>query len=248
MNPDVIARTRTRQQVWEDEYRANPYLAGKPESHILERFRYLIQCTTTLTETGQIGFETRERLMPYLLRRQSHIQMELGSRGGVPEHAISREDLPKVTHPEKPAGTRAYQERKRPEVGQLFKFGERRWLQAMLERGSIRFAPASSYSSPTFNNAIRDDELTFTYYPGEKSPPLKVLRHHPETDWMQIRHPSDFYLQCFTDRFAVGASRRGQILHFALFGQNQGRVLGLLRSTFDRYVPMRSRADSIACR
>ncbi|ACB77736.1 hypothetical protein [Opitutus terrae] len=235
MNPEVVLQKRTRQQALEDDYRANLYLAGKPDAHVLERFRYLLQCTTTLSATGQIGFETREALMPYLLRRQAHIQMELGIRGGIPAHAASREDLPKITHPEIPAGTRAYRGRKRPEIGQLFKFGQQHWLQAMIERGSIRFAPASSYSSPTFNNAIRDDELTFTYYPGKASPPLKVLRHDPGTDWMQIRHPSDFYLQCLTDRFAVrmfddfGADSCLIIYDAKEFGQ---RVINALKIKF----------------
>jgi hypothetical protein len=48
-------KIRRRQEIWEEEYRANPYLARKPEAHLIERFRYLIESQSTLTENGQLG-------------------------------------------------------------------------------------------------------------------------------------------------------------------------------------------------
>jgi hypothetical protein len=47
----------------------------------------------------------------------------------------------------------------------------------MLEQGSIRFAPASSYRDASLNAAIQDDELGFTYYPGKAGLPLTKLPH-----------------------------------------------------------------------
>lgn len=235
MGAPAEPQKKRRQEWWEEEYRANPYLAGKPDAHVLDRFRYLLQNTTTLTETGQLGFETHERLSLYLMRRQTHVLMELGSRGGIPAAPMPRDGFPQITHPQIPTGSTAYQARRRTEPGQLFKFGQQRWLGAMLTHGSMRFASASSYSSPIHNNAIRDDELTFTYYPGKASPPLEVLRHRPGADWMQIRHPSDFYLQCFTDRFAVrmfddfGADSCIVIYDAKEFGR---RVITALKKTF----------------
>jgi len=46
----------------------------------------------------------------------------------------------------------------------LFKFGKEKHLRHALLTGSIRVAPASSYSDPSLNYAIRDDELSFTIH------------------------------------------------------------------------------------
>ncbi len=194
-------KTRRRQEVWEEEYRANPYLADKPEAHLIERFRYLIESQSTLTERGQLGMEVDDRrLAIWHLSRLTHMFMEFGSRGGIPPGIQPK--LPNLTHPEIPKGVVAYRARKRPEIGQLFKFGKQRWLESMIEQGSIRFAPASSYRDPSLNAAIQDDELGFTYYPGKSGPPLGKLPRPAGADWVHVRHPSNYYVQCLSGRFA----------------------------------------------
>ena len=193
-------QTRRRQEIWEDEYRENPYLAGKPLAHLVERFRYLVESQLTLSESGQLGFEAEKRLAIWHLARLTHLFMEFNSRGGIP--AGIEPKLPNLTHPEIPKGVVAYRSRKRPQPGQLFKFGKRRWLLPTLEQGSIRFAPASSYRDASLNSAIQDDELGFTYYPGKAGLPLTKLPHPTGTDWVEMRHPSDFYVQCLSLRFA----------------------------------------------
>jgi len=193
-------KTYKRQELWEAAYRANPYLAEKPESHLIERFCYLMESYTTLTETGQLGMEVAEkRLTIWHLSRLCHLFMEFGSRGGVP--AGMQPILPKLTHPEIPKGVLAYRARQRSEPGQLFKFSKRKWLDLMLQ-GSIHFSPASSYRDSSLNRAIQDDELGFTYYPGKNGPKLEKLPHPPGTDWVEMRHPSDYYVQCLSLRFA----------------------------------------------
>jgi len=194
-------KTRRRQELWEEEYRSHPYLAGKPESHLIDRFCYLTESFTTLTENGQLGLEVDEkRLTIWHLSRLTHLFMEFNSRGGIP--AGIQPKLPKLTHPEIPKGVVAYRARKRSEPGQLFKFGKQHWLQSMLERGAIRFAAASSYRDPSLNSAIQDDELGFTYYPGKAGPPLCKLPTPTDADWIHVRHPSDYYVQCLSLRFA----------------------------------------------
>lgn len=77
-------QTRRRQEIWEDEYRKNPYLAGKPLAHLVERFRYLVESQLTLSESGQLGFEAEKRLAIWHLARLTHLFMEFNSRGGIP--------------------------------------------------------------------------------------------------------------------------------------------------------------------
>jgi hypothetical protein len=96
-------KIRRRQEIWEEEYRANPYLAGKPEAHLIERFRYLIESQSTLTENGQLGMEVDDkRLSIWHLSRLTHMFMEFGSRGGIP--AGLQPKLPILTHPKIPKG------------------------------------------------------------------------------------------------------------------------------------------------
>jgi len=226
-------QTRRRQEIWEDEYRKHPYLAGKPLPHLVERFRYLIESQATLTEGGQLGFEIEPRLAIWHLSRLTHLFMEFGSRGGIPAGIEPR--LPNLTHPETPRGVVAYRSRKRPEPGQLFKFGKRHRLLPMLEKGSIRFAPASAYRDASLNSAIQDDELGFTYYPGKAGPPLSKLPHPAGTDWVELRHPSDYYVQCLSLRFAprlfddFEADSCLIIYDANEFGR---RILGALRARF----------------
>lgn len=230
-------QTRRRQEIWEDEYRKHPYLAGKPEAHIIERFRYLIGSHTTLAEGGQLGFEVEPRLAIWHLSRLTHLFMEFNSRGGIP--AGIEPKLPNLTHPEIPPGVTAYRSRKRPESGQLFKFGKRHRLLPMLEQGSIRFAPASSYLDASLNAAIQDDELAFTYYPGKAGPPLSKLPHPAGTDWVELRHPSDYYVQCLSLRFAprlfddFGGDSCLIIYDAQEFGR---RVVAALRARFPDWV------------
>ncbi len=229
-------QTRRRQDIWEDEYRKNPYLAGKSLPHLVERFRYLIESQATLTEDGKLGFEIEKRLAIWHLSRLTHLFMEFGARGGIP--AGIEPKLPKLTHPETPRGVVAYRSRKRPEPGQLFKFGKRQRLLTMLEQGSIRFAPASSYRDSSLNAAIQDDELVFTYFPGKAGPPLEKLPQPVGSDWVQMRHPSDFYVQCLSLRFAprlfddFGADSCLIIYDPNEFGR---RVLGALRTRFPEW-------------
>lgn len=75
----------------------------------------------------------------------------------------------------------------------------------MLLQGSFRFAGASTYQDPSLNSSIRDDELSFTIYPAQESNvslPTGV-KPIPGSDWIKIRHPTDYYVQCFSRKYAL---------------------------------------------
>ena len=46
----------------------------------------------------------------------------------------------------------------------IFKFGEKQWIDWILNTGKIRVNPASGFKDSKFNPAIRDDELRFSYF------------------------------------------------------------------------------------
>jgi hypothetical protein len=46
----------------------------------------------------------------------------------------------------------------------IFKFGEKQWIEWILEKGKIRVSPASEFKNSKFNPAVRDDEVRFSYF------------------------------------------------------------------------------------
>jgi hypothetical protein len=196
---------KPRKEFWRDAYRANRYLAQKPESHLAERFRYLNECITTLTDSGQLGFEGRSKLGLWLWAKVTHTLYEFELRGlGLPAGMLAGAALPNTTYPIRPKGVDAYANRKRNEEGQLFKFGKRKRIESMLLQGEFKFAGASTYQDPSLNPAIRDDELDFTIYPalGGKDLPAGI-NPMPGSDWIKMRHPTDYYVQCFSTKYAL---------------------------------------------
>lgn len=109
---------KPRQEHWRGAYRANRYLAQKPEAHLCERYRYLTECITTLTDSGQMGLEGRSKLGLWLWAKVTHTLLEFELRGlGLPAGMLERAVLPKTTFPNRPKGAAAYNNRKRKEGG-----------------------------------------------------------------------------------------------------------------------------------
>lgn len=83
------------------------------------------------------------------LRRESYMGLDL-----MPE-------FPWVSHPNVPRGLRILGKNKLPS-SYIARLGQREHLKASMNLGRFRIAPAASYSDPSLNPAIRDDELSVT--------------------------------------------------------------------------------------
>ena len=92
----------------------------------------------------------------------THILEEYGSRGHKLPTLSEDIPFPQPTAPDLPKSVIALKKIKMPNPGQtLIKFGKRTHMQELYEHGRIRIAPASSYSDPSLNYAVNDDELKF---------------------------------------------------------------------------------------
>ena len=162
MIPDDIQPALSRQEYWRFEYTCRPYLREASDAALAQRLKGVMNNMSTLTSEGKIGLlpigPDGERWMKLF----THVLEEYGSRGGLPPIDLSDMPFPNPTAPDLPKAVEALKAIQIPKPGQaLVKLGKREYMRELYEKGRIRIAPASSYSDPSLNHAIKDDELQF---------------------------------------------------------------------------------------
>ena len=197
-----------RHEWWRKNYYMEPYLSDVSDEYVGERFIDVVNNNTTLTETGQIA----PLMGPqggYFTSRFTHLIEEMNYRPGLLQQANLKSKFAlKPTFPERPAGFKILGARAIPESPMLVKLGKAEYLREMFSKGSIRIAPASSYSDPSLNAAIQDDELKQKAILRLGSLGLNVLRRDSSGKQIVLRTytgnvditvstPKDFYVSCF---------------------------------------------------
>ncbi|MCC8598223.1 hypothetical protein [Xanthomonas vesicatoria] len=167
MNP-LINIKQSLYMRWYEEYRERRYLHGVPDDIVAQRARDLISNILTLEPNGKIGcVQGDAQTGNFLWRLFSHILEESRLRTGSHQGIFIRCGLkdtptPKPTTPNSPASAAILRlQKNKPKERYLYKFGESKWMQALLERGEIRIAPASLYNDDSLGAAIADDELSY---------------------------------------------------------------------------------------
>lgn len=148
-----------RHEQWRLEYRRRPYLAEASDSALDQRFKDVINNLATLTYEGKVGIlPIGPEGIPWMILF-THILEEYERRK---LNYPSGEDMPfpKPTATDLPKSVAALEKIQMPHRGQaLVKLGKRNHMQELYEIGKIRISPAASYSDPSLNFAMRDDEL-----------------------------------------------------------------------------------------
>jgi hypothetical protein len=193
---------------WRKNYYTQPYLSDAPDEYVGDRFIDVMNNNTTLTETGQIA-PLMGPQSEYFTSRFTHLIEEMNYRPGLLQRTDLRSKFAlKPTFPERPAGFKILGARAIPKSPMLVKLGKAKYLREMFSKGSIRIAPASSYSDPSLNAAIQDDELKQKAMLGLGSLALNVLRRDSAGKQIVLRTytgsvgitvstPKDFYVSCF---------------------------------------------------
>ena len=150
-----------RHERWRLQYRQKPYLTEASEAALAQRLKDVMNNMTTLTPEGKIGLlPIRPDGVRWMILF-THVLEEYESRGGILP-IPSDTPFPQATAPDLPQAVVALKKLKMPKPGQtLIKLGKRVHMQKLYENGRIRIAPAGSYSDPSLNRAIKDDELKF---------------------------------------------------------------------------------------
>lgn len=148
---------------WRAEYRKKRYMEHINQDELEQRVRDIFTNITVLTPEGKIGLPPIEKGGGYWMQIWTDVLEELVIRGGgFREGFLKNTPMPNPSWPNIPRAAATLGNRQF-ELGKcLFKFGKEKHLRQALLTGSIRVAPASSYSDPSLNYAIRDDELKFT--------------------------------------------------------------------------------------
>jgi hypothetical protein len=164
---------------------------------------------TELTPEGKIGVIPAEGDGLEWWRKWTHVAEEFQLRFGPYPAGWSKDVLAGFHHPkvDYPPVTPEYLALASQE-GLLLKLGKRAHMEAMLEAGQIRIAPASEYGDSSLNPAVHDDELSFeSIYPpgtvvmvgpaGESGPPsipvggMKIFRSRSTM-------PTNYFVYCMS--------------------------------------------------
>ena len=199
----------TNQEHWELRYRARPYLREASDAALAQRAKDLTNNMMTLTQEGKVGVLPPSRGGERWMELFTHILEECKRRRISPQNILSGVPIPNVTAPEFPKSAAALKGIQTPTPGQtLIKLGRRDHMQDIYRYGRIRIAPASSYSDPSLNWAISDDELkldqivraseiVMTLLDRETEKPRRVISPIGEIT-KTTRLATDYYVYCMT--------------------------------------------------
>jgi hypothetical protein len=97
---------------------------------------------------------------------------------GPPSNFLKNAIVPRPTHPAPPSIAKALEGIALPPADSyLLKLGKTEHMRALHENGSLRIGPASGYSDPSLNAAIRDDELKLSAFGLRSEVKMEVIDH-----------------------------------------------------------------------
>lgn len=162
---DHTADRLQRHEVWRHDYLSYPYLIGAPDDRVAERFRSVFINQTELGDEGKLGMIPLQSGDTFM-QKFTHMTEEYGSRGGLPVDVMHSARAPVLRYFEHgdPIAVKMFAGYTKPSQPILVKYGRRQFLEPMLQSGAIRICPASFYNDTTHNEAVRDDEISRTFF------------------------------------------------------------------------------------
>jgi hypothetical protein len=153
----------TLHEFWRAEYRKKRYLEHVGQDDLEQRVRDIFTNMLELTPEGKLGFPPVDRGSRYWIKVWTDVLEELVLRNGYFRPGFLKgAPVPRGCWPNVPRAYAALGGRDFGKGACLFKFGKAKYLHETLASGRLRVASASSYSDPSLNYAIKDDELSFT--------------------------------------------------------------------------------------
>ena len=197
-----------RHNLWRKKYRGDRYLKSFSVEELIVRSRDVLANQTFLTERGKIGIGHMNTWGDYFLQAWTHILEECNLRKypfPYPLNQIKDVQLPNYNWPGLQTAVEARRARNLVAGNYLVKYGKLKYLQPAFDSGKIRIAPASFYSDPSLNRAIRDSELEISIYSHPTNPKLildvgtDVLKAsiRPAGNVIHIlKSPTNYYVYC----------------------------------------------------
>lgn len=180
-----------RYEVWQHDYHRDRYLSHLTHAQLDHRFRDILLNWMILTDGNKIGLPPISEGTAFWAELWSHVLEEYKIRFGGPTpgtiNPIETVDPGKPGAADAAAMVAALSARER---ARFTKFGKCKYLKKAWKRGRLRINPASSYSDPSLNRAIRDDELRIDACPrpSEVSVPTSM------------ESTTDYYVYCVSTK------------------------------------------------
>jgi hypothetical protein len=150
---------------WRSAYRASRYAShlGRPELN--KRIRDIVLNMLRVTPDAKIGVFPVEDQTGVWWEKWTHVLEEMTLRYGPFPAGFDRDVLHTEPFPNFASELAAKAARKMTALGLrpgsvLIRLGKREHMEQLIERGGLRLQPASFYSRPELNGAIRDDEMS----------------------------------------------------------------------------------------
>lgn len=193
------------------QYDQRRYARHLSQPELNSRIRDIFLNLLDLTPEGKIGVGPIDPEFEVWSEKWVHVLEEMQLRHG-PYPAGFTHDIWSVPLPDfaselgrKAAATIAPLGLKRDEV--FIKFGNRQYMTALYESGSLRIQPASYFADRNHNAAIKDDELTRIMSMALSGDDVRKLVINPQdlpekvpeqrVD-IEFRFSTDYYLYCLT--------------------------------------------------
>ncbi|PCJ39108.1 MAG: hypothetical protein COA81_11150 [Alphaproteobacteria bacterium] len=147
-----------RHEYWRMQYRMDRYLETASIKEIEKRSKEINFNLLTISDNGKLSMLTDSGGVEWM-KLATHILEEAVLRGLDYGALELMDNLPKISHPEPPRGLSILKGQSLPVQPYLVRIGQRQHIINAYSQGLIRIAPAASYSDPSLNVAINDDEL-----------------------------------------------------------------------------------------
>jgi hypothetical protein len=194
------------------QYRVRRYLQHLTKEQLRQRFIDIFLNLFTLRSDGKLAFPAPGEDAAFWTSRfvdvlEEHVLRFGPYPKGFDDGFAKNLDLVKFVGPTGARAIKALESATRFGTSSLVKYGQADHLKATLETGRIRIAPASSYSDPSLNRAVRDDELQLDYFlppsefkleafdhkTGRSKGPLQLLGNR-----FSVTSKTDYYVYCLS--------------------------------------------------
>ncbi|HWA89031.1 MAG TPA: hypothetical protein VG889_03285 [Rhizomicrobium sp.] len=206
-------------ELWRKQYRQRRYLEHATAAGLEDRTRYTVENAYTLLESGKLGLRRPENGERDWVELFTHCHEEYRLRGeSFPDGFLTGAKVPRATFPNPPPMVAALKKAGCPRPGTfLVRLGRKEHMRDLHEHGRLRISAASSYSDPSLNPAIRDNELEISTVSLKSEVRIQALDRQsgkpkglivPLGDVTRTRSStSDYYVYCLSG-----------VLDFRLFG------------------------------
>jgi hypothetical protein len=153
-----------RHEAWRAMHRDRRYARHLTQTELNQRFRDIFINLLSLKTDGKISVLSNLDEMARWTELFTHMLEEFEIRHGPFPGGFTRDVLHSETFPDfvgalADRAVAVLAARHVSPENAFIKFGKRRHMEALYERGAIRIQPASFYATPSHNGAVRDDEL-----------------------------------------------------------------------------------------